>query len=291
MLEFKKPELSDIKWVKECYDKTRIVDCEYCFGNLFVWSDIYKTEICNFKDFFVSRTPDEKGYSFCFPKGSGDYDEILSLIENEYDDFSFFGLNHADREILQKIRGDKYIVSSNRDLFDYFYKVSDLSELKGRKYHQKRNHISYFEKNYNWKYEKIDSGNIDDCLKMNEKWQTLNSDKVGTGIHLEETAIKRAFDNYSQLGFVGGLIRVDGEVVAFTLGEEMTQDCFCVHFEKAYADMRGAYAILNREFVRNELQDYYFVNREEDMGIEGLRKAKMSYHPCMISEIFDAEKR
>ena len=126
---------------------------------------------------------------------------------------------------------------------------------------------------------------------MNEKWQTLNSYKVGTGIHLEETAIKRAFDNYSQLGFVGGLIRVDGEVVAFTLGEEMTQDCFCVHFEKAYADMRGAYAILNREFVRNELQDYYFVNREEDMGIEGLRKAKMSYHPCMISEIFDAEKR
>ena len=126
---------------------------------------------------------------------------------------------------------------------------------------------------------------------MNDRWQMLNSDKLETGIDLEERAIKRAFEHYDELGFVGGLIRVDSEVVAFTLGEEMTQDCFCVHFEKAYADMRGAYAILNREFVRNELQDYYFVNREEDMGIEGLRKSKMSYYPCMISEIFDAEKR
>ena len=292
MLEFKKPEIKDKEWVKECFEKNSIVDCEYCFGNLIIWSEIYKTQICHYKDFFISRSPDgDGGYSFCFPKGQGDYDEIISLIEKEYEKVSFFGMNFRDCKNLKEIRKDTYEISSDRDMFDYIYKVSDLAELKGRKYHQKRNHIAFFENNYNWHYEKINEENINECLLMNGEWEKDNEDKIKTGIANEEIAIKNAVKYYKELDFVGGLIRVDKKVVAYTFGERLSDNTFCTHFEKAFTSIRGAYPMINREFARNELSSFEFVNREEDMGIEGLRKAKLSYHPYMMSEIFNAEKR
>lgn len=292
MLEFQKPGIKDKEWVKECFGKNNIVDCEYCFGNLIIWSEIYKMEICHYKDFFISRSPDgDGGYSFCFPKGEGDYDEIISLIEKEYEKVSFFGLNSRDCKILKEIRKESYEISSDRDMFDYIYKVSDLAQLKGRRYHQKRNHIAFFENNYDWQYEKINDQNINECLLMNEEWEKDNKEKIKMGIASEEIAIKNAVKYYKELDFVGGLIRVDKKVVAYTFGERLSDNIFCTHFEKAFASIRGAYPMINREFARNELSSFEFVNREEDMGIEGLRKAKLSYHPYMMSEIFNAEKR
>lgn len=292
MLEFKKPQFSDKQKVKDCFRQTSVTDCEYTFGNIMIWQDVYKTEICFYKGFFVSRTTDENGnYSFCFPKGKGNYDEIISIIEDSYKDVSFFGLNSEDVEILKKVRENSYEIFSERDMFDYIYRVSDLANLKGKKYHQKRNHISFFEKNYDWSYEEINDKNIDECLKMNEEWEKLNSDKAHTGTALEEKAIKTAFKYFERLNFVGGLVKIQDKVVAYTFGEEINGRTFCTHVEKALSDYRGAYAIINREFAKNTISEYEFVNREEDMGIEGLRKSKLSYHPYMISEIFNAEKR
>lgn len=291
MLEFKKPQFSDKQKVRECFKKINVTDCEYTFGNIMIWQDIYRTEICFYRDFFVSRTPDENGgYSFCFPKGTGNYEEIISIIEDNYDNVSFFGMNAEDVDTLKKVRGNTYKISIDRDMFDYVYRVSDLINLKGKKYHQKRNHISFFEKNFNWSYEEINSKNIDDCLKMNEEWEKLNADKLRTGTALEEIAIKTAFEYFEQLNFVGGLIKVEGNVVAYTFGEEINEKTFCTHVEKAFSHLRGSYATINREFAKNTIYSYEYVNREEDMGIDGLRKSKLSYHPYMLCEIFSAEK-
>ena len=133
--------------------------------------------------------------------------------------------------------------------------------------------------------------NLNDCIRMTEKWIEENEDKIEDGIDTELDVIKRAFDNFTALGFVGGIIRVDGEVVAWTLGEKLSEDTFCTHFEKAFASYRGAYPIINREFAKNELSSYTFINREEDMGLEGLRKAKLSYKPVKLGIIYDAIKR
>ncbi|MBQ7653863.1 MAG: DUF2156 domain-containing protein [Clostridia bacterium] len=292
MFEFKKPDLSDSEWVRECFLKSGTVDCAYCFGNVIIWSEIYKIEICKIDGFFVSRSLKEDGsYIFCFPRGSGDVESVISYLENEYGKISFFGLDENDKQKLEEIRKGQYIITPERDSMDYIYKVTDLSELSGKKYHQKRNHIAFFEKTYNWSYERIDESNIADCLKMNEKWEEKNSDKVRTGTDREEIAIKKAFENYKELGFSGGLLRVENEVCAYTFGEKMNDTTFCTHVEKAFSDIRGAYPMINREFARRELSEFEFVNREEDLGIEGLRKAKLSYHPYRLGEVYFAEKR
>lgn len=292
MIDFKKPELSDSDWVRDCFLRSRTTDCAYCFGNLIMWSDIYKIEIARIGSFFVSRSMQEDGsFVFCFPRGDGDVQGVISKIEEEYGDVGFFGLNENDKRILEEFRKEKYIITADRDSSDYYYKVSDLSSLSGKKYHQKRNHISFFEKTYNWSYERIDKSNIPECLEMNEKWIEKNADKAMSGTGREETAIATAFENYEQLGFVGGLLRIDGKVCAYTFGEKMNDTTFCTHVEKAFSDVRGAYPMINREFARRELSEYKFVNREEDLGIEGLRKAKLSYYPCCLGSFYVAEKR
>lgn len=292
MIEFKKPEISDGEWVRDRFLKSGTVDCAYCFGNLIMWQEIYKIEICRIGDFFVSRAPKEDGgYCFCFPKGEGDVEEVISALESEFGGVCFFGLDENDKRLLEKIRPGKYEFISERDSADYIYSVEDLSDLPGKKYHQKRNHISFFEKTYNWSYEKINSANIEECMLMNLEWEKKNPDKLRTGTDLEEAAIKRAFENYERLGLVGGLLRVNSKVCAYTFGEKMNDFVFCTHVEKAFADIRGAYPMINREFAKNELSSFELVNREEDMGIEGLRKAKLSYHPKEIRAVFSAEIR
>ena len=121
---------------------------------------------------------------------------------------------------------------------------------------------------------------------MNKKWEAINDDSVG--LDNELNAINRAFDKYFELGFTGGLIRRDGEVVAYTFGEPITDEVFCTHVEKAFSDVRGAYPIINQQFCENELMSYKYVNREDDTGDDGLRQAKLSYNPTILLKKFDA---
>ena len=149
MIEFKSPELSDGEWVKDCFRKSGTTDCAFCFGNLIMWAEIYKVKIARVGEFFVSRSfQSDDSALFCFPKGDGDVEGIISVLENEYGNVSFFGLDENDKNLLEHIRKDKYLIAPDRDSSDYIYNVSDLSELPGKKYHQKRNHIAYFEKTY-----------------------------------------------------------------------------------------------------------------------------------------------
>jgi hypothetical protein len=118
----------------------------------------------------------------------------------------------------------------------------------------------------------------------------MNLEKDQDGIEVEGEVLKFCFDNYSKLDFIGGLIRIDGEVVAFTFGEKLNENTFDTHFEKAYSTVRGAYPMINREFAKNTINCFEYVNREDDVGSEGLRKAKLSYHPEILLEKFTAVK-
>ena len=177
-----------------------------------------------------------------------------------------------------------------RNSFDYVYSREKLATLKGKKYHAKRNHISYFEKNNNWSFEPLTRENIADCVAMNEKWYELNVEKDRVGIEHEREVLRMNFDHFDEIGCVGGVLRVDGEVVAFTFGERLNDNTFVTHFEKAFSDIRGAYPMINRLFAQEMLSDYEFVNREDDVGSEGLRSAKLSYHPDILLEKFVAVK-
>ena len=163
-----------------------------------------------------------------------------------------------------------------------------MAKLRGKKYHSKRNHITNFKKNNpNWSFEKLNKDNIGECIELHSQWISEHSDEEDYSYEFE--AVLTAFEYYDKLNLVGGLIRVDGKVVAYTLGERHSDKLFVTHFEKAPAQMQGAYPIINQEFTKNCLMSYEYVNREEDLGIEGLRKAKQSYYPEIFLEKCVAE--
>ena len=294
MLEFVKPKLTDKQWINKYLYGTKRFGCEYTFGNIYMWSAVYKTRIAVISDMFISCTSDEDAdvCRFCFPIGDGDLKnavlELISKTKEQQHSLEFFGLTAEDVIKMEKILPNTFSYEPYRNGFDYIYLCDDLINLSGKKYHSKRNHISAFKKENEWSYEPIDSGNIDECKRMNKIWLEKNRDKNPEAIDNEYLAIKSGFDYYNELGLTGALLRVNGEVIAFTMGERLNDETFCTHFEKAYSEIRGAYPMINREFAFNALSEYKYINREEDTGSEGLRKAKMSYYPEILLEKFRA---
>ena len=288
MFDFHKPVIDDYGWLKEVLDATQPMSCEYAPGNLIGWCKHYGAEIAEIDGCLVSKIVNNN--LFGFPKGYK-WKKALSSIRDNFELPSFYGLTQEEKILLESEYPGEYNYYESRNSFDYIYLVSDLSELTGKKYHAKRNHISYFKKTYDWSFEPITQANIDECIEINEKWFSLNVDKDPTGIDAEREVLKLSFDNFELFGFVGALLRADGEVIAFTFGEELNRNTFVTHFEKAYSDIRGAYPMINMLFASEILsKKYKYVNREDDVGSEGLRKAKLSYYPEILLEKFTAVK-
>ena len=289
MLEFKKPELSDKQWVDSCMAHANSFNCEYTFGNLFCWSELYNSVICRYKDFFICRWGEGERVAYSVPLGEGDFSDAVNQIILDAKSLGakprIYGVTDGYRLMLQEAFFGEFTYITDDSFNDYIYLVSKMESLSGKKYHGKRNHITNFKKNNpDWCFELITEDNMGDCLKMHEKWLSEN-ESDDEGFLDELAAVKCAFDNYDELGFVGGLIRVGGEVVAYCMGEaQMNKRCFVTHFEKAYANITGAYPIINQEFTKNCLSEFEYVNREEDLGLEGLRKAKQSYYPEILLE-------
>lgn len=281
-MDFHSPTLADSEWVRKAFNDEQTDCCEYCFGNIYMWSEIYDNKILNDNGVFVSADFTDQPV-FCYPIGNGDKKSTISkLIDYSKKleiTLEFFGMTEKDKEELTNLFPDKFHIHETRDYFDYVYKSEDLANLVGRKYHSKKNHISYFEKTFDWKYEPINPDNIEQCMLLNDHWEGLNKQKNPDEISDENEAIKKALRNYFVLGFEGGVLTIQGEIVAFTFGERLNDNTFCTHVEKAYGNIRGAYQMINREFARQLKDRYEFINREEDTGSEGLRRAKLSYHP------------
>lgn len=292
MLDFKKPVVDDKQWVDECLKYVNSFNCEYTFGNMFVWSTAYRTKICRYKDFLMCRWGKPEQLLYSIPIGKGDFKEavnqiILDAKENGVTPV-IYGVTANYKKLLDEYFPDKFDYKFDDGYNDYIYSVEKMASLRGKKYHSKRNHITNFKKNNpDWSFEILNKDNLNECIELHTKWINEHPDDEDYSFEFE--AVLTAFDNYEKLGFVGGLIRIDGKVIAYTFGERHSDELFVTHFEKAPADIQGAYTIINQEFTKNCLMDYQFVNREEDLGIEGLRKAKQSYNPEIFLEKCVAE--
>ena len=286
MLEFKKPELKDKDAIKNAMLISGEMGCDYCFGNLYIWSEYYGNTIALYDGLLLSKDSNDTVDYYLYPCGEGDkkaaIGELIDMHNKNGKILEMYCLTPEKVRELDAMFPGRFEFFEQREYFDYIYLSSDLINLAGRKYHSKRNHISFFKNNYNWQYEKITPDNLSECYEMNMKWEQLNAEYAEDGLDAELTALKRAFDHYGELDFKGGLIRVDGEVVAYTFGEEINGKVFCTHFEKAFYDVRGAYSVINQQFCENELSSYKYINREDDAGDEGLRQAKLSYRPAIL---------
>ena len=292
MLKFKPVEITDREWVKNILSGYPCPTLEYNFTTLFIWQRIYNTGIAEADGALFFKTGEGKNMSFLFPAAENPekaVDCLKEYSENNNIAMNFHGVTEEQRTFLEKKYPSEYEFSEARASSDYVYSAESLRELKGKKLSSKRNHInSFVENNPDWVYEEISSSNIEEVFDMYGKWFEAAPEK--TGLAEEADAVKRAFEFYEPLGLSGGLIRTGGNIVAFSMGDELNKNTFLVHIEKAYADIRGAYPMINKQFVINNCVGYEYVNREDDAGDEGLRKAKLSYRPVEIVKKFSARR-
>ncbi|MGN1122774.1 MAG: DUF2156 domain-containing protein, partial [Eubacterium sp.] len=239
------------------------------------------------KGFFMCKWGRGDDIMYSLPIGNGDFKDAVNQLIDDAKTFSIpfriYGVTEHYKSLLDEYFPDKFSYEYDSAYSDYIYSVEKMSLLSGKKYHSKRNHITNFKKkNPDWSFEKIDNSNIGDCIELHTKWIKNHQDDEDYSFEFE--AVLTAFENYEALGFEGGLIRVDNKAIAYTFGERQSDLLFVTHFEKAPAEIQGAYTVINQEFTKNCLSSYKYVNREEDLGIEGLRKAKQSYNPEILLE-------
>jgi hypothetical protein len=228
------------------------------------------------------------------PLGSGDLSTAVRLlweeVRNQGREFMMIGLPEEAKDRLEQAMPGVFSFSENRDNADYLYRSSDLINLAGRDYHSKRNFITRFKVMFQgqYAYEPITQDNMGDVWIFQREWCRKNDCKSQVSLMEEQTAISVVLDNFDKLGVAGGLLRLNGRVAAFTTGSPITSDTYGIQVEKADYEIPGAYPMINHEFALRNCADYEFINREEDMGIEGLRRAKLSYHPVKLISKYEA---
>ena len=269
--------------------------CEYCFNTLFMWQHLYKTGYY-IGDGFAVIVAEYEGDTFSILPLAKKEDMlgvikfIVEYFEKENKKIYFRGITKEVVEVLKVDYPGKFEYIEERDLFDYIYDGESMRTLAGRKNVKKRNHINYFLKEYadRFEYRQLDENDFDDCLEVMNEWTSNKEENNAVDEDMEEEliGIKKLFANYSVLKDrlkIGGIF-IDNKLQAFTMGEYLNPDMALIHIEKANPNIRGLYPYINQQFLVHEFSDVDFVNREEDLGIEGLRKAKLSYHPVRFVE-------
>lgn len=193
-----------------------------------------------------------------------------------------FALECVPKEQAQELEQKGYHIEHTRNLDDYLYSGQKLVTLSGKHLQSKRNHISQFRRDYTYEAQPLTKADIPDVLNLDWCWKQSNTDDKET--EQERSAIRRALTYWEELGFIGTTIRIDGKLVAFTIGEIVDKTLAISHFEKADTSYMGVYSVINQAYAEMYLADILYVNRQEDVGLEGLRKSKLSYHPVMMVE-------
>lgn len=286
-IEFKRPELEDRELISSYFEKAPSRSCERTFANVYLWSRRYHVRYAVIEGALVFMD-DEDGLMFAYPAGEPEavkraLEFLKSYSEERGCSLKLYNVTEENFAQMDSWYPGKYQIEYDRDEADYVYETEKLATLAGKKLHGKRNHINKFKSLHeNWSYESLDDDNVEECFQMALKWRTDNGCEDDAEKNAEMCVTLNSLRLYKELGMVGGVLRVDGKVVAFTVGEQNCGDTFVVHIEKAFADVDGAYPMINQQFVQHECMEYAYVNREDDAGSEGLRKAKLSYRPAFL---------
>lgn len=257
----------------------------YTFTNLFAWRMPYKVSVSTLDGLIIVRDEVDGKHVYFEPMGSGD---VKGVIENVFEsggqDAVFERLHKRTIELFE---GDsRYTIEEDRDNSDYLYLTSDLIELSGRKYDAKRNFINRFKQDHSYEYVGLNPENVMLCHDFATYWCEEKLCSTIEGLAREQCAVYEMLCNFDKLGITGGAISIDGKITAFSLGEALNPETFVIHVEKADAAIDGMYQMINNEFCIHAANPYNYVNREQDLGVPGLRKAKESYHPVRLVESY-----
>lgn len=286
------PITLEAKPLIESYTKPWALDCsDLPFANLFIWGTEGKMEYAE-KDnvlyikldfegvpvFFWAPIP-KKGVAVDYKKA---IDDAVAYMQKEGVEPTFRSVWTPFKDMMKAVCPQFYVMETDI-AWDYVYERESLATLKGKKLHGKRNHINKFLSQHpDFVYKKLTKEIIPDCIALYEKWLSEREDTKG--LEDERKSVLLALEHMDELGLTGGCIFVDGQLKAFTVGERIRDDVQLIHIEKADTDMDGLYPMINQQYVLHACQDVTYINREEDMGHAGMRKAKRSYNPAYMVE-------
>jgi hypothetical protein len=259
---------------------------ELTFTNLFVWNEAGPVQLSRLdKTVLLQRRRIRDGKNVLLPPLTKQpISTVLESVKKATAENNPKMLFYSMESEQAKQLSQRFRVEPDRDDWDYVYLSSDLADLPGDKYHSKRNFITRCVSTYKCEYAKLDAKVVNDCLQLQTEWCNLRKCDTVPDLEAENKAIKTIFDNYEHLSASGGAIYVDGKLEAFTLAEPLNNDTAVIHFEKANPEITGLYQLINQWFCQNALRTFTYVNREQDLGVAGLRKAKLSYHPHHMVE-------
>ena len=265
-------------------------NCNFTFANLVGWQFWFRTEVCLLPDVAVLRfTLDgERAYMLCMA-GTPPCELLQTLCEDSGHRLTLLGLEDEAAQQLQQnacSEGIDIAVVAQRNQYDYIYRRSDLAAMAGGKLKAKRNHINKFRTEHpDFEYRELTPAMFDACRRLEKLWREARGDNnpvYGDTIAAEQRVMETVFAHWDELGMLGGSIWLDGRMVAFTYGAAVTDDCFDVCVEKADRTVDGLFSVVCQQFCAHLPEQYTYINREEDMGLEGLRKSKLSYHPEIL---------
>ena len=298
MLERSIPEAEDEDWINSCIAVSGTMASDASFANIYLLRNKYSTKISRYKDFII-RKYSGKGArcGYTFPLGKGDVAKALAEIEKDAKEcgerLQFAFVTEEQKEVLENAMPARFCYSSDAGDSDYIYLRSELASLSGKAFHKKKNHFSKFVRTYpDYKYYEIGACNIYDAQKVADAWYYEHLQDEDASQLAEYKAIKEALDNFEELGLIGGIIYVNDSPCAMTIASKINENTVDVHFEKAVGEyaLNGGYAAINKLFSE-KLDGVTWLNREEDIGIEGLRKAKLSYRPKIMLKKYSAVEK
>lgn len=295
MIDFQKLDLANREkydaFLRHCGER----GCEYSLVNLYLWG---RQRVAFVDGYLVLFSQFQRKSVYPFPIGQGDMKKVLDAIIHDAHARGlvcrFTSMTAADCATLEECYPGAFRFHPDREGCDYIYNIEDLANLPGRKYQRKRNHVNRFQSNHpDCRAVPIDTAMLPAVQEMVDQWfqSRLTSDAQGE-YHMEQVALRRAFENWEALELEGMALLEDGRVVAMSVGSMLNENTFDVHFEKALEEMDGAYAAINQSFAAHLREKYpalKYLNREDDLGIEGLRKAKLSYYPDHLAVKFWAD--
>lgn len=295
MLQFKTLSLEDKPWVDELAAQENSLSASFPFGTIYIWNTNYKHLVARCGGRMITKLRYGPIPAFAIPAGSGSLAPCVEAVR-EYAAYKgwpmlFRGLTEVQAERLEAECPGAFEYTEDVDFAEYIYLAEKLSTYSGKALHGKKNHCNRFEAENDWDFVPLTRELIPGCMDMLDRWTEDNAPRLDKSISLEHEAILKTFAAYEKLGFQGGVLRVQGKIAGFSIGEFAREDCFDVHFEKADAKLNGAYPMVCRELTRMLMAKHpelVYMNREDDMGLESLRRSKLSYKPEFMLRKFSA---
>lgn len=290
--DFKPIEIKDKAVFDKHYSNYPPVHSDNLFTTMISWKDYGKYQYTFFENNLIIMSRINDQIRLRPPSGKYNkeiFDQVLRLAKKQNSSYPFGMINSQTKEFIDK-NYPEIKLEAHRDYFDYVYLAADLAELAGSDYRKVRNRLNKFKKNTKYNLETITNDNIENVISFLNRWCLWKDCESDPLLEAEKKAILFSISNFFKLGLSGLAININGEIEAISVFEKINNNTAVVHYEKGSPDYDGIYKAINQETAKILQKDFRYINRESDMGMPGLRKAKISYRPHHMVEVFHVEK-